>query len=81
MVPIELIPPAKLRRFEPEWGSPNNKVNGLAVVCCNENPKAMVKKEIMIKFNEFISSAGIMSMAPATESPIPPIKANLKPTF
>ena len=42
VVPKELIPPAKLRRWEPVSGSPKAIAKGLAAVCCKENPKPTI---------------------------------------
>ena len=42
-VPNELTPPAKFKRLDPFSGSPKEIANGLAAVCCNENPSATMK--------------------------------------
>ena len=42
-VPKEFTPPAKFNRLDPFSGSPKDIANGLAAVCCNENPSATMR--------------------------------------
>ena len=42
VVPRELTPPAKFKRWAPFSGTPNETANGLAAVCCKENPKPTI---------------------------------------
>ena len=67
VVPNELILPAKFKRCEPLEGSPMFNTKGLAEVCCNEKPKAIIKNAINIKAKEPELMAGIIVNAPMIE--------------
>ncbi len=72
MVPKELIPPAKFNLCEPVSGSPNATANGLAAVCCNENPNATMNNapKINAKAEESPASAPLTAsiIAPAPKA-------------
>ena len=44
VVPKEFTPPARLRRCDPLFSSPNEITKGFAAVCCNENPRPTIKR-------------------------------------
>ena len=48
VVPKEFIPPPKLTRLAPVFGSPSKMANGLAAVCCSEKPNATINSPINI---------------------------------
>ena len=58
VVPRLLIPPASVNRCEPVVIGPNAIANGLATVCCNENPSATINKPESINGKEPVFAAG-----------------------
>ena len=48
VVPKLLIPPARLNRCDPFAGSPKLIANGLAAVCCKENPIPTINNPVII---------------------------------
>ena len=58
VVPKLFIPPANVNRCDPVVIGPKAIANGLATVCCKENPKAKVNNQDNIKGNECIFAAG-----------------------
>jgi hypothetical protein len=71
VVPKELMLPAKFKREAPLAGSPIFKTSGLAEVCCNEKPRAMMKNATSINGKDPELTAGIMVRAPRIEIPNP----------
>ncbi|MNE40243.1 hypothetical protein D3C81_900840 [compost metagenome] len=71
VVPNELIPPPRLTRDAPVFGSPNKTAKGLAAVCCNENPSATTNRPNNIPIYKFTSTATIIAAAPNAENSRP----------
>ena len=67
VVPKLFIPPAILNRCEPVLALPILIANGLAAVCCSENPRPMVNNPEINNGKEDRFAAGINSKVPSAE--------------
>ena len=68
VVPKELIPPVKFKRWAPDSLGPRATTKGLAQVCCNEKPRATIKNAESIKLKDPLFTAGIIANAPTTDN-------------
>ena len=78
MVPNELIPPAKFNLCEPVSTGPSDMANGLAAVCCKQNPIAIINNDTSIRLKEPTITDGTINMDPITEINNPQVRTGFK---